>query len=90
MLGSGFLLLKKGGKKQELATGIVAGAGAKLPLNLIDKFVFKDKGVLSLHGYPGYYSLSDYNDEKEKEEGEEINEIVEELQGEEEPQIYTL
>lgn len=50
VLVSGLYLLKGGGKKKEFATGIVAGSGAKLLLNVIDRFVFNNKGVVSLHG----------------------------------------
>lgn len=50
VLVSGLYLLKGGGKKKEFATGIVAGAGAKLLLNVVDRFVFNNKGVVSLHG----------------------------------------
>jgi len=49
-LTGGLFLLKKGGKGKEFATGVVAGAGAKIILNLIDTFLFHNKGIVSLHG----------------------------------------
>jgi hypothetical protein len=50
MLGVGAFLLKDGGRKKEFATGVVAGAGAKLLLNVIDKTLFKGRNVIALHG----------------------------------------
>ena len=54
MLGTGLFLIKKGGKGKEFATGMVAGAGAKLVLNLLDSLVFKGNNVVSLHGEEPY------------------------------------
>jgi F0F1-type ATP synthase assembly protein I len=56
-LAGGLFLLKKGGKGKEFATGVVAGAGAKIILNLVDSFLFHNKGIVSLHGeeeFPEY------------------------------------
>ena len=50
VLAGGLFLLKKGGKGNEFATGVVAGAGAKILLNTIDALLFKNRGVVSLHG----------------------------------------
>ena len=49
-LTAGLLMLKKGGRNNEFATGVVAGAGAKIVLNLVDGLLFKNRGVVSLHG----------------------------------------
>jgi len=61
VLTGGLLMLKKGGRNNEFATGVVAGAGAKIVLNLVDSFLFKNRGVVSLHGedYVEPYELPD-------------------------------
>jgi len=56
-LTAGLLLLKKGGKRKEFAMGITAGAGAKIIINLIDRFVFKGRNVISLHGEDEPYEI---------------------------------
>ena len=50
VLTAGLFMLKKNTKHKEFCTGLVAGAGAKIALNLLDKFVFKGSGTVSLHG----------------------------------------
>jgi len=60
-LTAGLLMLKKGGRNNEFATGVVAGSGAKIILNLIDSFLFRNRGVVGLHGedYVEPYELPD-------------------------------
>jgi len=50
VLAGGLVALKKNTRHREFCTGLVAGSAAKIALNLIDKFVFKGKGTVSLHG----------------------------------------
>ncbi|TCK06360.1 hypothetical protein [Phorcysia thermohydrogeniphila] len=73
-LATGLLLLKKGGRRKEFAMGITAGAGAKIIINLIDRFVFKGRNVISLHGEDEPY---DVPYELEGLEGVEIPEVSE-------------
>ncbi|RUM32961.1 MAG: hypothetical protein DSY42_00120, partial [Aquifex sp.] len=47
-MGIGLMGLKKGTRNKEFFLGLVAGAGARAFLNLIDHFVFKDRGIVSL------------------------------------------
>ena len=61
-LAGGLFLLKQN-RQKEFATGMVAGAGAKILLNVIDSFVFRGRGVIGLHGEElgedGYYFEDD-------------------------------
>jgi len=51
MLLGGLALLKNSSQKnKEFALGVVAGAGAKLTLNLIDRLLFKGQGTVGLYG----------------------------------------
>jgi len=56
MLTAGLFMLKKNTRHKEFATGVVAGAGAKIALNVLDRFIFQNRGIVSLHGEePDYY-----------------------------------
>ncbi|WP_456484775.1 hypothetical protein [Desulfurobacterium sp.] len=59
-LAGGLFLLKQN-KQREFATGVVAGAGAKILLNVLDSFIFHGQGVVGLHGEgeEGYYFEDD-------------------------------
>lgn len=48
VMGIGLMGLRKGSRNKEFFLGLVAGAGARAFLNLIDHFVFKNKGIVSL------------------------------------------
>jgi len=64
MLLGGLALLKNSSQRnREFALGVVAGAGAKLTLNLIDKFVFKGQGTVGLYGEEVGDELAEYDDE---------------------------
>jgi hypothetical protein len=103
MLGVGAFLLKQGGRKKEFATGVVAGAGAKILLNLLDNFLFHNKGVVALHGeedyiepYPEIEPFMEEDIDEPAELGQIESEPLEEIEevGEEEeselPEIQTL
>ncbi|NPB07567.1 MAG: hypothetical protein GXN96_01405 [Aquificae bacterium] len=73
MLLGGLTLLKNSSQKnREFALGIVAGAGAKLVLNLIDRFIFKGQGTVGLYGEE--LSENPYDDEAIPAEYEEYEE----------------
>ncbi len=50
VMGIGFMGLKKGKKNKEFFLGLVAGSASRAILNLIDTYVFKGKGLVSLRG----------------------------------------
>jgi len=85
VLTAGLFMLKKNTKHKEFCTGLVAGAGAKIALNLLDKFVFKGSGTVSLHGEDeevDYYVDDNGNvyPVNEEENGEEVSGVpVDEL-----------
>ena len=50
IMAGGMLGLKKSKKNKEFFLGLVAGSASRAVLNLIDTFVFKGKGLVSLKG----------------------------------------
>ncbi len=50
VIAGGMLGLKKSRKNKEFFLGLVAGSASRAILNLIDTFVFKGKGLVSLKG----------------------------------------
>jgi len=77
VLAGGLFALKKNTRHKEFATGVVAGAGAKIALNLLDKFLFKNSGTVSLHGEEDYYVAEDGSVHDTEEEPEEVGRIDE-------------
>jgi len=64
MLLGGLALLKNSSQRnKEFALGVVAGAGAKLTLNLIDRLVFKGQPTVGLYGEEVGDELAEYEDE---------------------------
>lgn len=78
VLATGLFMLKKNTKHKEFCTGLVAGAGAKIALNILDKFVFKGSGTVSLHGEDedvDYYDVDDNGNVYPVNEGEDDEEV---------------
>ena len=88
MLLGGLALLKSASKKnREFALGVVAGSGAKLVLNLIDRYILKGNPPIGLYGEEvgdeyAYDDAIPTEYEEVEENPEYVEEVPEEVEGE--------